>query len=41
MKDTFRNSIDEENENGFHVLFLVARQMTRYNESLLGNYGIW
>lgn len=41
LKDTFRRSVDDEDENGFYVLFIVARQITRYNESLLGNYAIW
>lgn len=41
LKDTFRRSVDDEDENGFYVLFMVARQITRYNESLLGNYAIW
>ncbi|XP_031631748.1 uncharacterized protein LOC116346008 [Contarinia nasturtii] len=41
LKDTFRSSVDEEDENGFYVLFLIGRQITRYNETLLGNYGTW
>lgn len=41
MKDTFKSAINEEDENGLHVLFLAARQITKYNESLLGNYATW
>lgn len=41
LKDTFRSSIDEEDEVGLYVLFLVARQITQYNETLLGNYTMW
>lgn len=41
LKDTFRSSVDEEDENGLYILFLVARQITQYNEPLLGNYATW
>lgn len=41
LKDTFRRSVTDEDENGFYVLFLVARQVTRYNVSLLGDYATW
>lgn len=41
IQDTFKKSIEEEDENGFHILFLIARQITKYNESLLGNYSNW
>ena len=41
LQSTFRRAVDEEDENGFHVLFLVARQLTRYNESVFGDYATW
>lgn len=41
LKDTFRSSVNEEDENGLRVLFLIARQITQYNESLIGNYATW
>lgn len=41
MKDTFRSAVDEGDETGFYVLFLVARQITQYNELILGNYAMW
>lgn len=41
LKDTFRSAVDEEDETGFYVLFLVSRQITQYNEPILGNYAMW
>lgn len=41
LQDTFRRAIDDEDEHGFHALFLVARQLTRCNESVFGDYATW
>ncbi|XP_055322193.1 uncharacterized protein LOC129578102 isoform X2 [Sitodiplosis mosellana] len=41
LQSTFRRAVEEEDENGFHVLFLVARQLTRYNVSVFGDYATW
>lgn len=40
-QETFRRAVENEDENGFHVLFLVARQLTQYNKTVFGDYATW
>lgn len=40
-QETFQRAVEDEDEKGFHVLFLVARQLTQYNRTVFGDYATW